>query len=208
MYRGCDDVINCSGRFRFGLSRLNLRLEDSSSRVLGHKLERMKNRLSPSRSSGFGKYRSDHIDELGEASGFNSIRVVQQRDEGASHHQGILQIVDFFDQPWRDGPSGLALVLVGPRFVPDIPFIERKHHSLRRAPLRRYRIADRNSLFDKTIHDFDVCEEFPDVAMRILVIHMEREEIDLFKGMLHHLIFPRTERWHVSMRRAASGKLN
>src|SRR5260370_36859895 len=145
---------------------MEFRKEHFASRVLDHNLERIKNSLSQSRTSGFGKYRSDDIDELSKASRFNSIRVVQQGAEGASHHQGILQIVDLFDQPRRNRPSGFAVVLVGPRFIPDIPFVERKHHSRWRPPLRCHRITTRHSFFDNAIHDFAAYEEFPYIVMR------------------------------------------
>ena len=70
------DPIDCPGRFRFELRRVNLRLKDSAVRVLGDQFKRVKDRLSPGRTAWLREYRANHVDKLRETSGFDPVRVI------------------------------------------------------------------------------------------------------------------------------------
>jgi hypothetical protein len=90
-------VIDESCGFGFALRGLNFRLKDAATSMLGNKFEGMKYRLAPSPSARFRKNGPDDVHQLSQASHFDPIGVVQQRDKGPSNHQGILEIVDLFN---------------------------------------------------------------------------------------------------------------
>ena len=99
--------------------------------MLGDEFEGMKDRLAPGRATRFRKNGPDDVDQLGQASHFDPVGVVQKRYQSAAHHQGVLQIVDLFNQSRSNRPSGLGQIPGRTRFVPNVPFVEGKHDSLR-----------------------------------------------------------------------------
>ena len=67
------------------------------------------------------------IDKLSQAGNFHPVRIAQQRDQQAAGQQGILEIVDIFQQGQRLAPAVVlrdALILLE-RMVPNIPLVKR-----------------------------------------------------------------------------------
>src|SRR4030095_4249381 len=104
--------------------------KDVATSMLGCELEGVKDRLAPSRSTRLRKNSSNDVHQLRLASHFDPIGVVQQCYEGAPHHQGILQVVDLFNQSRSNRPSWLDQMFARTRFVPHVPFVEGEHDSL------------------------------------------------------------------------------
>ena len=197
-------------RVAFGLvaGRVDYRAQHLAVGKAGGLGKRVEDGLAPCRAAGLGHDGADYIHQLRQAGGLDAVGVVHHHDECAAHYQGVFGVVDFFQQAGCFWPAGLAQVVDGACFVPDVPFVKRQHDALGRVLARRYAIGHGHDFLDRLVHLLYAAKKLGRGVAPVFKIGVQRDEVHVVKAMLQHRVFPLAVGGHVVRRRAAGSELD
>ncbi|MNZ93876.1 hypothetical protein D3C78_1129680 [compost metagenome] len=131
--------------------------------------------------------------------------MLQQCNQEAADSEGVLKRVYILE--FRRGYLPALRSAACPDRIPYIPFIQREHDGLLAPLLRLHIVANGSDARDELIHIKRFGQKVSGVVRVIIVISMQREEIDIIIGQIKYSRFPISEGAHAAGRTSAGDKL-
>ena len=170
-------------------------------------VERPVGRLRPRAAIRLGHDRRERVDQLREAGDLDHVGVIEQGVEHAADDERVGKIIPLLlnragDRPLRRHHAVLRVV------VPDVPLVKREADVLVAAGFEADFFTDVRDLPNKARHFHVSREEIHDVPLRVRIILVQREVVDVGIALAQNLFFPHAEGRHGAERAAADHKLN